>query len=200
MVDKCICCGAVIPEGSHVCPGCKVAVVRDDKMDAYAYLLKYMKEVKPHEKEERMKLERRKKPTVKVALDEGAKMPTKAHEWDSGFDLYSREGGVIYQNGSARFNTGVHIAIPKGVCGLLVSKSGLDHNESVQSTGLIDPDYVGSIWVKLYNHGSKAVTIEKGQKISQLVLLPIITPELELVDSLEETERGSGGFGSTGKF
>ena len=174
MVDKCICCGAVIPEGGWVCQNCLVATNDPAKV--------------------------KKNPTIKVVLDEGAKMPTKAHEWDAGFDLYSREDGVIYQNGSARFNTGVHIDIPKGVCGLLVSKSGLDHNNNIQSTGLIDSDYVGTIWVKLYNHGSKAVTIKKGQKISQLVLLPIITPELEVVDSLEETERGSGGFGSTGKF
>ena len=200
MVDKCICCGAVIPEGSHVCPGCKVAVVRDDKMDAYAYLLKYMKEVKPHEKDVRMKLERRKKPTVKVVLDGGAKMPYRAFSGDAGYDLFSREDAVIYPSSGGLFDTGVHVAIPEGYVGFLKSKSGLNVKHSIQSEGVIDSGYTGSIHVKLFNHGSKAVTIEKGQKISQLVLLPIITPELELVDSLEETERGSGGFGSTGKF
>ena len=138
--------------------------------------------------------------TIKVMLDPGAIMPHRAHSADGGYDLFSREDAVIYQNGSGIFDTGVHIAIPKNFCGLLVSKSGLDHRDNLQSTGLIDSDYVGSICVKLYNHGSKAVEIKKGQKISQLVLLPIITPELVLVDCLEDTERGANGFGSTGKF
>lgn len=137
---------------------------------------------------------------IRVVLDDGAIMPTVAHEWDAGYDLYSREDAVIYQNGSGRFNTGVHIEIPQNCCGLLVSKSGLDHNSNAQSTGLIDPGYVGSIWVKLYNHGPKAVEIKKGQKISQLVFLPIIRPKFVLTDSLEDTERGANGFGSTGKF
>lgn len=65
---------------------------------------------------------------------------------------------------------------------------------------VLDAGYTGSICVKLYNHGNCAVPIQKGQKISQLVLLPIITPELELVDRLKDTERGSNGFGSSGKF
>lgn len=137
--------------------------------------------------------------TIKVKLDPGANI-TRAHKWDAGFDLYSREDAVIYQNGSGRFNTGIHIELPPNYCGLLVSKSGLDHNENIQSTGLIDPGYVGSIWVKLYNHGPNAVKIKKGQKISQLVILPFVSPEFELVDSLEATERGDNGFGSTGKF
>lgn len=122
------------------------------------------------------------KNTVKVVLDEGAVMPRRAHKSDAGYDLFSREDAVIHPNSGGKFDTGVHMAIPEG------------------SEGVIDSGYTGSIHVKLFNHGTKSVRIEKGQKISQLVLLPIITPELELVDSLEETERGTGGFGSTGKF
>lgn len=137
---------------------------------------------------------------MKVVLDEGAKMPTRAHEEDVGYDLYSRENVIIYHGDSYSFNTGVHVQIPRGYGGLLVSKSGLNKKYSVQSTGLIDPDYTGSIEVKLYNHGNAAVRIEQGQKISQLVIVPVIKPELEQVDSLEETERGNGGFGSSGKF
>ena len=70
----------------------------------------------------------------------------------------------------------------------------------IQSDGLIDADYTGSIRVKLYNHGTRAIRIHEGQKISQIVILPIITPGLELANSLDETERGDGGFGRTGKF
>ena len=137
---------------------------------------------------------------LKVKLDTGAIMPTRAHELDAGYDLYSREDCVIFQNASGKFDTGVHIAIPAGYVGFLKSKSGLNVKSGIQSEGVIDAGYTGSICVKLYNHGAKAVEIKKGQKISQLVLLPIITPELEQADSLEETERGNGGFGSTGKF
>lgn len=137
---------------------------------------------------------------LKVVLDPGAKMPTRAHETDAGYDIYSREDAVIFQNASGTFDTGIHIEIPAGYVGFLKSKSGLNVKSGIQSEGVIDAGYTGSICVKLYNHGSKAVEIKKGQKISQLVILPIITPELELVDSLEDTERGNGGFGSTGAF
>ena len=137
---------------------------------------------------------------MKVMLDAGAIMPTRAHELDAGYDLYSREDAIIYQNSSGVFDTGVHMAIPPNHCGVLVGKSGLNIKHNIQSDGLIDAGYTGSIRVKLYNHGGKAVEIKRGQKISQLVILPIITPELEEVDQLEATERGDGGFGSTGKF
>ena len=137
---------------------------------------------------------------VKVMLDPGAVMPNRAHELDAGYDLFSREDAVIYPNAGGIFDTGVHVAIPEGYVGFLKSKSGLNVKHSIQSEGVIDSGYTGSIHVKLFNHGSKAVRIEKGQKISQLVLLPIITPELVLVDHLEDTERGANGFGSSGKF
>ena len=137
---------------------------------------------------------------LKVMLDDGAFMPTRAHETDAGLDLYATEDATIFRHGSFTFDTGVHVEIPEGFVGFLKSKSGLNVNQGIQSAGVIDCGYTGSIRVKLYNHGSGMVHIKRGQKISQLVLLPIITPELELVDALEETERGSGGFGSSGAF
>ena len=137
---------------------------------------------------------------IKVMLDPGAKMPTRAHEHDVGYDLYSMEDVMILERGKHTFDTGVHVAIPVGYAGMIKSKSGLNVNQNITSDGVIDPDYTGSICVKLYNNGDRAVRIRKGQKISQLVIVPVITPELELTDSMEETERGNGGFGSTGKF
>ena len=137
---------------------------------------------------------------LKVMLDDGAFMPTRAHETDAGLDLYATEDATIFRHGSFTFDTGVHVEIPEGFVGFLKSKSGLNVNQGIQSAGVIDCGYTGSIRVKLYNHGSGMVHIKRGQKISQLVLLPIITPELELVDALEETERGNGGFGSSGAF
>lgn len=82
---------------------------------------------------------------------------------------------------------------------MLKSKSGLNVRDDLTSEGVIDSGYTGSIVVKLYNHGDKSKFIRAGEKISQLVIMPIITPELELVQFLEETERGDNGFGSTGK-
>lgn len=137
---------------------------------------------------------------IKVMLDDGAFMPTRAHDLDAGLDLYATEDAVIFRHGSKTFDTGVHVAIPEGYVGFLKSKSGLNVNSGIHSSGVIDAGYTGSIRVKLYNHGFEAVRIYRGQKISQPVILPIITPEPELVDSLEATERGTGGFGSTGKF
>lgn len=136
---------------------------------------------------------------MKVVLDEGAIMPTRAHETDAGLDLYANHSVTIRPGIWAMFDTGVHVAIPEGYVGMVTSKSGLMRS-GITSRGTIDSGYTGSIRVVLFNHGNAPVYIKKGQKISQLVIMPIITPELELVDSLEETERGSGGFGSTGKF
>ena len=138
--------------------------------------------------------------TIKVKLDDWAFMPTRAHKTDAGLDLYSPCFGIIPPNESLCFDTGVHIEIPEGYVGMIKSKSGLNVKNGITSEGVIDSGYTGSMVVKLYNHGYEIVEIRKGQKISQLVILPIITPELELVDELEATERGNGGFGSTGAF
>jgi dUTP pyrophosphatase len=127
-------------------------------------------------------------------------MPRRAHENDVGYDLFSREDVLILERGNHTFDTGVHIALPVGYAGMIKSKSGLNVISNITSEGVIDPDYTGSLRVKLYNNGDRAVRIRKGQKISQLVIMPVITPELEEADALEETERGAGGFGSTGKF
>lgn len=137
---------------------------------------------------------------LKVKLDPGATMPTRAHDTDAGLDIYAMYRRRVPAAGSMCFDTGVHIEIPTGYVGMVKSKSGLNVKHGITSEGVIDAGYTGSIMVKLYNHSGCAVEIERGQKISQLVLLPIITPELEEVDSLEATERGNGGFGSTGAF
>ena len=136
---------------------------------------------------------------LKVKLDPGAYMPTKAHESDAGYDLYAREDFVVPADGSAVHDTGVHVAIPEGYCGLLVSKSGLNVKFDLTSTGLIDSGYTGSIVVKLYNdRKGDAYSFEDGKKITQLVILPVPRCKLTLVDTLEDTERGDNGFGSTG--
>jgi len=168
-------------------------------MSAYKWLVNYLKKPKAVEMPE-FPYEFHFDKYTKVMLDDGATMPTRAHEADAGYDLYSREDAVIFPNSGGTFDTGVHIAIPFGYVRFLKSKSGLNVKHSIQSEGVIDSGYTGSIVVKLFNHGTQAVEIKKGQKISQLVLLPIVTPRLIEVDRLDSTERGANGFGSTGKF
>lgn len=136
---------------------------------------------------------------MKVKLDKWAFMPTRAHETDAGLDLYASDTRVVSAKESAVFDTGVHIELPAGTVGMLKSKSGLNVNHGLTSEGVIDCGYTGSIKVKLYNHSGYDYVVNAGDKISQLVILPVLTPELELVNDLEETERGNNGFGSTGK-
>ena len=138
---------------------------------------------------------------MKIMLDENAVCPQRAFPNDAGLDLFSREEQIILPGESAVFDTGVHVELPEGTFGKLESKSGLNVNYDIVSCGgTIDCGYVGSIKVKLYNMGTKPYMVRKGQKIVQMVVIPILRPELELVDHLEETERGSNGFGSTGHF
>ena len=137
---------------------------------------------------------------MKVLVDPGANIPTRAHKKDAGLDLYATKGGWILPKCRRAFDTGFHAMIPAGFVGLLTSKSGMMSRQGITSRGTIDSGYTGSIRAVLFNHSWLPVRIQKGQKISQLVIVPIIAPDLEFVDSLETTERGSDGFGSTGKF
>ena len=136
---------------------------------------------------------------MKIMLDDGAFVPTRAHEADAGLDLYAREKTIVLAKESATFDTGVHIELPPDTVGFIKSKSGLNVKHGLLSEGVIDEGYTGSICVKLYNHSGKDYVVNRGDKISQLVILPIVKPELEIVDSLESTERGDNGFGSSGK-
>lgn len=139
---------------------------------------------------------------MRIMLDKGAVCPTRAHEADAGLDIYAPSNikwVAIEAGGSAVIDTGVHVEIPRGYVGMLKSKSGLNVLFDIVNEGVIDSGYTGSIKVKLYNHGAMPRYIFGGSKVSQLVILPIITPEIEIVSELEPTERGNNGFGSTGR-
>jgi dUTP pyrophosphatase len=136
---------------------------------------------------------------MKIVIDPGAYLPERAHDLDAGYDLRSPIRAYVPPYSSTVIDTGVHIEIPEGYVGMLKSKSGLNVKHDITSEGVIDSGYTGSICVKLYNHGQNAYEVNKGDKISQLVIMPIFTPALELVECLDSTERGNGGFGSTGK-
>ncbi len=136
---------------------------------------------------------------IKFTLDSGAYAPEKAHDADAGYDLRAKEDYTIVYN--AVFDTGVHVQIPEGYVGYVQTKSGLNVNHNIICpTGVVDSGYTGSIRVKLYNlFPNGTYEVKAGDKIAQLVIQPIASCELVEVDSLEDTERGDGGFGSTGR-
>ena len=136
---------------------------------------------------------------MNVMLDEGAFMPEFAHKTDAGADLRSPVDAVVPARESVVIDTGVHVEIPEGYVGMLKSKSGLNVKHNLIGEGVIDSGFMGSIRVKLYNHSGERYYIRRGDKITQLVILPVMLPDLEQVDRLDDTERGCGGFGSTGR-
>ena len=134
-----------------------------------------------------------------MKLDTGAFPPVRCHATDAGMDLRCPFNITLMARSSLNIHTGVHIQLPQGTAGLLVSKSGLNCNHDITSTGLIDEGYTGEVVVKLHNHGFKNYTINKGDKISQLVVFPVLYEPIEIVKELEAGERGLDGFGSTGR-
>lgn len=145
-------------------------------------------------------LEKAKVPlTLSVQLDEGAYMPERAHRLDAGLDLRSPVDVAVPSGCSASIHTGVHVQLPPGTVGMLKSKSGLNVKHGLTGEGVIDEGFTGSIVVKLYNHTPQEYYINKGDKISQLVILPVLRPTPVQVDKIEGGERGDNGFGSTGR-
>ncbi len=136
---------------------------------------------------------------MKVVLDEGAYMPERAHGADAGADLRSPVDALVPPGGSVVIDTGVHMEIPSGFAGIMVAKSGLNVKHGILNTGLVDAGYTGSVHVKLYNHGNDYFKVERGDKIGQIVIVPVMLCGFEKVDKLGPTERGDGRFGSTGK-
>lgn len=136
---------------------------------------------------------------MKIMLEEYAFMPLRGHETDAGLDLRAPYDVWLDGRSYTIIDTGVHVELPEGTAGMLKSKSGLNVKHGITSDGVVDYGYTGSIVVKLYNHSDFAYKITAGDKITQLVIVPVVIPDLEIVKSLEETERGANGFGSTGK-
>ncbi len=138
----------------------------------------------------------------KVALDEGAIAPTRAHDEDGGLDLYmpqNHEPVVLLSGEAVTIDTGVHMEIPRGFVGQIASRSGLNVNFGITSTGVVDSGYTGSIRVKLYNNGQMPYRFEGGDKISQILIQPVLLWGVEVVDKIGGGERGNDGFGSTGR-
>lgn len=136
---------------------------------------------------------------MQIYLDSYATSPTRAHDTDAGLDLYSPITRVLRPGETALIDLGVHIALPAHSVGMVKARSSL-FKRGILTDGTIDEGYTGPVCVMLYNASGALYTVQKGDRIAQLVILPILRPELEVQTApLAETERGSGGFGSTGK-
>ena len=137
--------------------------------------------------------------TVRVTLDDGAHMPERAHPTDAGADLRCIEGFVVPPHGSVAFDTGVHIELPYGTVGMLKSKSGLNVKFRNVTEGVIDEGYTGSIQVCVYNHGDYPYEFQAGDKVTQLVVIPVFYARFVEVDEISGGDRGDSGFGSSGR-
>ena len=184
MEDRCAICGEIVPEGRMVCPMCE-DMIRSELGDV---------EVEPE-------IIVCSGNTLRVKLDAGAYEPVRAHSTDAGLDIRAKDIQIVPAKESAIFHTGVHVQLPHGTAGVLISKSGLNIKHEITSTGLIDESYSGEIVVKLYNHGGHDYKVEAGEKISQLVIVPVLYANVEIVKDLDmEGGRGDNGFGSSGRF
>lgn len=136
---------------------------------------------------------------MRVQLDPGAFLPERAHEWDAGLDIRTPVTVTLQPGSAAVIDTGVHAEIPKGFVGLLKSKSGLNVKYGITSEGVIDAGYTGSIRARLVNGGQETVRFERGDKVTQLVVVPCLNEICCEGWEPERTERGDSGFGSSGR-
>lgn len=137
-------------------------------------------------------------------LNEKALLPTYGSAEAAGADLYAcLDAPVTVQPGeTAWIPTGIALEVPKGCAGLVYARSGLGVKRGLapaNKVGVIDSDYRGQIHVVLLNHGKTEQTIQHGERIAQFLITPVLTPAYEEAEELSDTDRGAGGFGSTGK-
>ena len=137
-------------------------------------------------------------------LNERAIVPTYGSEFSAGADLYACEcGEVVIASGETKLiHTGIALEIPQGYVGLVYARSGLATKRGLapaNKVGVIDSDYRGEFIIALHNHGREVRVIEHGERIAQLIITPVFTPGFTEVLELSDTQRGIGGFGSTGK-
>ena len=135
-------------------------------------------------------------------LNENATIPTYGTSYSAGADLYTIDGPVtIASHTTTLLHTGLAVEIPDGYCGLIFARSGLASKRGLapaNKVGVIDADYRGEVMVALHNHTDIPQTVEQGERIAQLAIVPFLTADFELADELSDTVRGAGGFGSTG--
>jgi len=135
---------------------------------------------------------------MRFVVEEGGFVPIREHSTDAGIDLKTPVDLVIYPHSSAFVDLRVRVEIPNGYVGLMTSKSGLMSRMGIKTTGTIDCGYSGTIGCKIFNHSSEIVKLKAGDKVTQLVVMPCLMDEVEVVDSIRSGDRGEKGFGSTG--
>ncbi len=133
-------------------------------------------------------------------LEADAIIPSYAHPGDIGMDLYSREEFIIEPNTSHLFDIGVAMEFEEGYGAIVMDKGSVSKQGVHTMGGVFDAGYRGTYLIHLFNHGTAPFVVSKGQKIAQIVVLPVQIPTLTEVDELSESARGEGAFGSTGKF
>lgn len=143
-------------------------------------------------------------PILVKILRQGAILPTYGSCEAAGADLHAcLEAPVTIEPGKTAFvPTGIAMEVPKGCAGLVYARSGLACKRGLapaNKVGVVDSDYRGEIMVALHNHAGTPQRIENGERIAQMVITPVLTPEYQIVPELSDTSRGTGGFGSTGK-
>ena len=137
-------------------------------------------------------------------LDENAVIPTYGSSFAAGADLYACTDGKvdIAPHETKLIHTGIAMEIPTGFAGLVYARSGIASKRGLapaNKVGVIDSDYRGEIMVALHNHSDSTQSIENGERIAQIVIAPYVAASFIESDTLDDTERGEGGFGSTGK-
>lgn len=134
---------------------------------------------------------------------QGTVTPTKGSKEAAGHDLYSDEAYDIAPHSTVKIGTGISVAIPDGTFGAIFARSGIAVKRGLRPAncvGVVDSDYRGEIIVALHNDTDEMMQIDKHERIAQLVVIPYLPINLERVDSLDDTGRGTGGFGSTGRL
>ena len=137
-------------------------------------------------------------------LNPRAKLPTYGSADAAGADLYALTDApvTVAPGETALIRTGIALAVPQGYVGLVYARSGMACKRGLapaNKVGVIDADYRGEVMIFLHNHGDVPQVVEDGDRIAQLVIAPYLTAQFQTVDELDGTERGSGGFGSTGR-
>lgn len=135
-------------------------------------------------------------------LRDTAVIPTRGSEKAAGYDLYATANYEIAPHSTVKIGTGISIALPDNSFGAIFARSGLATKKGLRPAncvGVCDSDYRGEYIVPLHNDTDEMMSIEAGERIAQLIVMPFIPVEFEEVDELDETKRGAGGFGSTGK-
>ena len=128
--------------------------------------------------------------------------PSYANQYAAGLDLKANEEVTINPGDIVDIKSKLAVEIPAGHFGMVVARSGLSYKRQIKlinDVGIIDEDYRGDIGIRLINEGKNPYTIKKGDRVAQMIIIPYIQPELAYVDELEETERNTKGFGSTGR-